>query len=228
MKIERNTNTSRMLTLFLVMASLPAWPQAAKDANQRYRTKEGRAQVAQTLGSEARDAEQRPDELVARMQVKSGMTVADIGTGVGYMLPHLSKAVGASGKVLAEDIFPDFLAKARARAEENHLMNVGFIQGNERDPMLPANSLDVALILDAFHHFDYPAEMCATIRGALKNDGRLVIVEYHKSRFQGAQANHIRFTDKELTKEVEGYGFELVSSEDFNPGVQFISIFRKK
>ena len=67
----------------------------ATDANQRYQTAEGRKAIAANLGSPERDATERPQELIDAMALKPGMTVADIGTGVGYMLPYLSRAVGA-------------------------------------------------------------------------------------------------------------------------------------
>jgi predicted methyltransferase len=71
--------------------------QVATDANQRYQTPEGRKAIAAGLGSAGRDATERPQELVDQMHLKPGMTVADIGTGVGYMLPYLSRAVGPVG-----------------------------------------------------------------------------------------------------------------------------------
>src|ERR1700693_4620663 len=85
-----------------------AFGQVAQKANERYQTEEGRSAVAKGLSSADRDKLERPAELVKSIGVKPGMTVADVGTGVGYMLPHLSAAVGPQGKVLGEDIFDDF------------------------------------------------------------------------------------------------------------------------
>src|SRR5438309_1792768 len=75
--------------------------QVAEQANQGYKTKEGRANVAKVLSAADRDQKQKPKELVEAMSLKPGMVVADIGTGVGYMLPFLSEAVGPGGRVLA-------------------------------------------------------------------------------------------------------------------------------
>ena len=98
----------RILALVIAAAGL-ALPQAADYANQRYRTKEGREAMAKTLGSHDREQTQKPEELVAALKIAPGNTVADIGTGVGFMLPYLTQAAGPKGKVVAEDIFPDFL-----------------------------------------------------------------------------------------------------------------------
>src|SRR6185369_10269718 len=154
--------------------------QVADKANAGYKTPEGRDRVAQTLIAPDRDAKQKPEELVHAMGLQPGMVVADIGTGAGYMLPYLSRAVGPKGRVVAEDIQDDFLKKASAKAETDRLDNIHFIKGNESDPMLPDASVDVALALDSYNHYDSPEKMLAGIRRGLKPGGRLVIVEYYK------------------------------------------------
>src|SRR4051794_39493095 len=138
--------------VLIVPAAIAVWGQVATDANERYQTPQGREAVAKGLGATDRDARQKPVELVKEMAIQPGMTVADIGTGVGYMLPFLSQAVGSQGRVLAEDIFDDFLGKAKAHAAETKLTNVTFVKGSVRSPQLPAASVDVALALDSYHH----------------------------------------------------------------------------
>jgi SAM-dependent methyltransferase len=210
---------------FLLSGAL-AIGQLAEHANKRYQTEEGRRSIAATLGAHDRDARQRPRELVEKLNIAPGMTVADIGTGVGYMIPFLKAAVGAEGKVIAEDIFPDFLEKARERASQDGRANVEFILGTERDPKLPPATADLALVLDAYHHFDYPEQMLAGIAKGLKPEGRLAIVEFHPEGFRDPK--HIRMGQQELIREVEKAGFTLLSVEDFLPNVQYLAIFRKK
>jgi ubiquinone/menaquinone biosynthesis C-methylase UbiE len=158
------------------------------------------------------------------------MTVADIGTGVGYMLPFLSQAVGTGGHVVAEDIFDDFLAKAKTHSAEAKLANVTFVKGTEHGPQLPAASVDVALALDSYHHYNYPADMLAGIRSALKPGGRLVIVEFYKSKeaMPGGNAlEHIRLNKDDLIHEVESNGFKLLSARDHIPNSQYMAVFEK-
>jgi ubiquinone/menaquinone biosynthesis C-methylase UbiE len=219
----------------IVLAALAvcvAFGQVAKKANERYQTEQGRADVAKGLAGADRDKRQRPDELVQAIGVRPGMTVADIGTGVGYMLPHLSAAVGPNGTVVAEDIFDDFLAKARAATQQAGLTNVEFVKGTEHNARLPAGKVDVILALDSYHHYDYPQDMLASFKAALKPDGRLAIVEYYKR--EGAMGGgssaltHIRLDDADVVKEVEGAGFALVEEHEHIPKSQYVALFRVK
>ena len=209
------------------------WAQAAPDANRAYQTKEGRAGIAAALDRSDRDARQRPQELVAELGIQPGSTVVDLGTGPGYMLPFLSRAVGKKGKVIAEDIQSDFLDPARAKAKQEKLSNVEFVLGSGTDPHLAESSADFILILDAYHHFDYPDRMLASLRRALRDGGRLGIVEYHKKR--GAMEGdpdralqHIRLDADGVVKEVEAGGFRLLSRKDHIPDSQYIAIFEKR
>lgn len=215
------------LALFTGLTAAVLFGQTAKQANDRYATPESRSKIAASLTAKDRDARQRPQELVAQLGIRKGMTVADIGTGAGYMLPWLSEAVGPGGRVLAEDIFPDFLATARTNAAA--LRNVDFIHGSETDVKLPAGSVDLALVLDAYHHFDHPKEVLASLRSALKPGGRVAIVEYHRKPNAMAGGNamqHIRATREEFVREIESYGFRALEVKDFTPDVQWLGIFQ--
>ena len=213
-----------------VIATCGLFAQVAAQANSGYKTEDQRKNVANTLADPARDEKQKPAELMRYMGLQPGMTVADVGTGVGYMLPFLSRRVGPDGKVLAEDIFDDFLASAKQRAENQKLANVTFIKGTDTDPMLPEGAVDMVLVLDVYHHFDYPEKMLAAIHKSLKPEGRLVIVEYYKrsEAMPGGRAiTHIRLDMPELIKEVEANRFHLLSEKEHIPNSQYILVLRK-
>ena len=202
--------------------------QVADKANRNYKTESGREAVARGLSDPQRDARQKPGELVAAMRLRPGMTVADIGTGTGYMLPWLSAAVGPGGTVLAEDVYDDFLATARSHAQAAGLTNVKFINGSTTDAKLAQGSVDAILALDSYHHYDYPQRMLASFRRALKPDGRLVIVEYYRRTKAMADAmNHIRLDAPDLIREVEANQFKLLDRRDHIPEVQYMVTFAK-
>lgn len=216
-----------MRRLIAVLAvCLTSYAQVATRANEHYRTRDDRARMARNLDGPNRDERQKPKELINALALAPGSTVADLGTGVGYMLPFLSKAVGPAGRVLAEDIYADFLEQARQKAEREKLSNVTFIQGTETDPGLPENSLDVVLALDAYHHFNYPEGMLSAVRKSLRDSGRFVVVDYYKSGF--GDPNHIRLDKDGVVREIEANGFALVSDRDHIPGKQFMLVLKKK
>ena len=219
----------RIAAVIFCCAALGA--QVAKEANSRYQTHEGRDGVARGLAAPDRDERQKPRELIEAMTIKPGMSVVDIGTGVGYMLPFLSHAVGPGGRVFGEDIFDDFLDQAKQRVQREKLENVTFVKGTERDPMLPAGSVDIALALDSYHHYDYPAEMLAGIHRALKPGGHLVLVEYYKSKNampNGNALQHIRLDKPDVVKEIESNHFKLLSQHDHVKGSQYLAVFEKQ
>lgn len=210
--------------LLATLAAAAALAQVAQDANRGYQTEQGRANVAKSLVGSTRDEEQKPKQLIADMALRPGSTVADVGTGAGYMLPYLSQAVGASGKVLAEDIFPDFLDKARQRAAEFHLSNVEFIQGAERDPHLPPASLDAVLMLEVYHHLNYPGDLLHHLAEAMKPGARFFLVDFHKRPGD----NHIRIDKDDVIREVTSNGFRLVSESERASDHQYMAVFEKK
>jgi ubiquinone/menaquinone biosynthesis C-methylase UbiE len=202
--------------------------QVAEKANEGYKTPEARRGMIGALTDPTRDARQRPRELVAALGIRPGMTVIDFGSGPGYMLPHLSEAVGSQGQVISQDIFPDFLAEARKRTAG--LKNVSFVQGNAKESKLSAKSADLILVLDVYHHLDYPQETLAQLRAALKPGGRLAIVEYHKNdvAMNGRAKEHVRLAESDAVAEIEANGFRLKSKSDFVPQVQWLGMFEAK
>ncbi|MBI3693609.1 MAG: methyltransferase domain-containing protein [Acidobacteria bacterium] len=219
----------RSCLLFVLLAGW-AHAQVAVEANKDYQTAEGRARIAKTLEDPHRAERMKPKEMVAALEIQPGGTVADVGTGVGAMLEYLVEAVGPSGRVIAEDIAQDFLDKAKTRIEANKWANVTTVLGTEKTTNLPAGEVDLVFILDAYHHFNYPAEMLGSIARGLKKDGRLALADFYRSR-RGAQdkdmSKHVRADRDEVIKEVEDNGFKLLSYKDQGTS-QYLLLFRKK
>jgi arsenite methyltransferase len=220
----------KRLTLFLFLAAA-VWAQVAGNANKQYQTHEGRESIAKGLGDPARDEKQKPRELIEAMDLKPGMTIADVGTGVGYMIPFLSRAVGPNGKVYAEDIQTDFLDKAKEKTKLSNVTNATFILGTAENAKLPGDTLNAVLILDVYHHFDYPDQMLAGIHDSLLNGGRMYIVDYYRSQKSmpnGRALEHIRLDRDEVIQEIQANGFKLAWKKDHIPEVQYMLAFDKK
>ncbi len=145
-------------------------------------------EIAMVMGHEAagwldrpeREKEEAPDKVIEALKIRPGDVVADVGAGSGYFSFRLAKAVGAKGKVLAVDIQPEMLALIRQRAKARDIDNIELILGKEKDPQLPADGVDLILMVDVYHEFEFPFEMTEAMVKALKPGGRLVFVEYRK------------------------------------------------
>lgn len=223
-------HTAAALLAATVLATT-AFAQVAEKANAGYKTEEDRARVARNLDNPDRVERQKPVELLESIGIKPGETIADIGTGVGFMLPYMIDAVGPSGHVYAEDIQDDFLAKAKQKAKDGGWKNITFVKGDPNDVKLPANSLDLAFILDVYHHINYPDKTMATVYKALKPGGRLALIDFYRSRehprmSEERRKNHIRLDRDGFRKEVEAAGFKFDRTFDHLP-YQYVLLFKK-
>ena len=115
-----------------------------------------------------RDAAGESDQLIRLLGIKSGMTVADIGAGSGYYVVRLSPIVGASGRVIAEDVMPEYLPRLRKRVRGLGLQNVTISLGEPHDPRLPADSVDVAILVHMYHEIAQPYALLYNLVPALK------------------------------------------------------------
>jgi len=131
---------------------------------------------AQDTGK-ARDTWQRPAEVMDALGVSQGSVVADIGAGNGYFSFHLADRVGPAGRVYAVEINENDLGQIEQRARKERLSQIEGVLGVTNDPRLPAESLDAALVVNAYHEMrDYDAMLAALFR-ALKPGGRLAIID---------------------------------------------------
>jgi ubiquinone/menaquinone biosynthesis C-methylase UbiE len=214
-----------------VLALLPeAASQVAQKANEEYRTATARSKAAFEMEHPNRTSIERSADLAASLGIRPGDVVADVGTGAGYFLRYLVAAVGEQGRVLAEDIHPDFLRLVRRKITENRWKNVTAVLGTEKDPRLPAASLDVVLILDTYHHLDYPNEVLTALRRALKPGGRLIIVDFYRSRKHPGAADadlktHVRADRDQVIGEVTANKFRLERTFDHLPH-EYVAVFR--
>ena len=135
-------------------------------------------QGASWLDRPEREREEKPSLTIGALKVSPGQVVADIGAGTGVFTFLLSQEVGVKGRVLAVDIQPEMIQILGQRIRERGVSNVEMILGEEKDPKLPAGSLDLVLMVDVYHEFAYPWEMMQAICRGLKPGGRVAFVEY--------------------------------------------------
>jgi predicted methyltransferase len=162
--------------------------------------------------SEEREPYARRHEIVAALELKPGMIVADIGAGTGLFTRLMAEKVGTSGKVYAVDIAPEFLAHIAADAKKNKRPQVVTVRGSQDTTNLPRASVDVAFMSDVYHHLERPESVLASLRDAIKPGGKLVVVEF--DRVEGKSApfvlKHVRAGRNIFIKEIESAGFKRI------------------
>ncbi len=180
------------------------------------------AQTMHYLGAPwlTRDSREREEDcktMLAALHVKPGDVVCDLGCGNGFYTLKLAKLAGDKGKVVAVDIQREMLELLKDRAAEEKITNIEPVLGTTTDPKLPANSIDLMLLVDVYHEFSNPEEMLAAIRKSLKPGGRVALAE-----FRGEDPNvpikplH-KMSKAQIMKEFPPNGFKLVEQFDKLP-----------
>ncbi len=172
-----------------------------------------------------RETKELPNRVVRALELENDDVVADIGAGTGYFTFRLAPHV-PEGKVLAVDIEKDMLAIINERAARRGVDNVVPVMGTVRNPGLPSDSVDVALIVFTYTQFSHPREMMLNIRNALKPGGRVVLVEYRGEDPTIPVASVYKITDQQARTEMAAAGLEWRETRDILPQHHFI-VFQK-
>ncbi|MGA3239186.1 MAG: class I SAM-dependent methyltransferase [Bryobacteraceae bacterium] len=185
------------------------------------------ADGADWLSRSERDEEEQPRLAIDALNIPEGATVADIGAGSGYITALLARRVGPRGKVYANDIQVRMLDLLRRYIAQQKLTNVEPVLGAVDDPKLPANTIDLALMVDVYHEFSEPQKMLRGIRRALKADGRMALIEYRGEDPSIPIRPEHKMTVVQVRAEIEPEEFRFVKTIETLPR-QHIIIFVKQ
>jgi ubiquinone/menaquinone biosynthesis C-methylase UbiE len=174
-----------------------------------------------------REDEEAPSKALDELGLKPGMVVADIGAGSGYYSVRMAKRVGATGRVYATDIQQGMLDIIDRRIRAEHLDNITTVLGGFDDPRLPANSLDLAIMVDVYHELQSPQAFLQKLRGTLKPGGRLVLLEFRKEDPNIPILQVHKMSVAEVKMELEAEGFALEKTIETLPW-QHILVLRVK
>lgn len=172
-----------------------------------------------------REQEERTDLLADALELKPTDVVADIGAGTGYFSFRLARLV-PQGKVLAVDIQPEMIDYLNAGKRKAKTPNVEPVLGTITDPKLPANGVDLALLVDAYHEFSNPREMIDNVVKSLRPGGRVVLVEYRAEDPNVPIKEHHKMSEAQAAKEMKAAGLRLLKNDKRLPQ-QHILIFGK-
>ena len=181
---------------------------------------------AEWLERPERDREEGTAKVVPLLKLKRTDVVADIGAGTGYFSFRLSHEV-PEGKVYAVDVQPEMLDKIRARVKTSKVRNIEVVHGSIASPRLPSNTIDLMLVVDAYHEFALPREMAAAMAWSLKPGGRLALVEYRGEDPKVPIKTLHKMTVEQARKEMAVAGLRFVSVDSESLPWQHLMIFEK-
>jgi ubiquinone/menaquinone biosynthesis C-methylase UbiE len=192
-------------------------------------------EIAHVMGHEAaswlerpeREQEENSSRLIEELDLRPGQVVADIGAGTGYYSRRLAAKVGPAGKVLAVDIQPEMLDLLRREAVRTGLKNINPILGTTTDPKLPPNSVDLVLLVDVYHEFDFPWEMMQGISKALKPGGKVAFVEFRGEDPKVPIKPLHKMSEAQIRNEAEVHSLEWVETKRALPW-QHLVLFQRK
>src|SRR6516225_11625387 len=167
---------------------------------------------AKEFDDPARDAWQKPDELLDALHLERTARVADLGAGTGYFSARIAKRV-PNGKLFAVDIEPDMVRYLRERAQREHLSVLVPVLATAESSNLP-EPVDLILVVDTYHHIDHRIAYFARLRESLRPNGRLAIVDFKSDSPNGPPPEH-RISPEKVTAELAAAGYLPVASHQF-------------
>jgi arsenite methyltransferase len=167
------------MLLLVPLAFQDSYGQRSKEQIEKIH-QDPKAYIAM-LENPQRDAEQKPDEVIAALDLKAGETLADIGAGSGYFSFRFARKLGDSGRVYAVDINSDMILYMNRYIRDKKVKNVTTILSAPDDPLLQDASINRFFICDTWHHIQNRPQYIALMKKMLKPGGQIIIVDYKRS-----------------------------------------------
>jgi len=164
------------------------------------------------MNDPARDAWQKPNQVVERLDIEPGARVADLGAGGGYFTWYLAEAVGPQGKVYAVEIDETALAIIEKEMKSRRVTNVVLIRAEPDDARLP-EPVDLVFSCDTYHHMEDRIAYFRSLARYLKHDGKVAILDFYAEGFFSGLLGH-GTTKEEVRREMESAGYRLAADYD--------------
>ena len=198
-----------------------------RDMHEMHRLHQDPKAYIAMLDDPARDAYQKPHEVMTALNLTPGEVVADIGAGSGYFTFRLAHRVGEAGRVYAVDVSPDMIVHLNRRVRDLQVKNVVTILSAPDDPLLADASIDRFFICDTWHHIDNHTHYLTLLKKMLKPGGQVVMIEFKKAETPVGPPMEMRIDRADLLKEMEANGLKLAAEHTFLPH-QYFLVFAAK
>jgi SAM-dependent methyltransferase len=228
-RIARPLTAGVIVGLLACAVSATGAPARAADSGRdQYQNPRDTAAYIAAQEDPARDTWQKPEQILDALSLRPGQTVCDIGAGPGYFTLRAARRVGESGHVFAVDVDPRILDALRERIDRAKLDNVTPVLGLGRDPLLPAGTCDLILVIDVYHHFpDRPAYLRRLVR-ALRAGGRLAAVDWHKRETPIGPPQEHRVSREEFLADAARAGLRIAAEPAFLVNQYFVIMERAR
>jgi ubiquinone/menaquinone biosynthesis C-methylase UbiE len=213
---------SPLLAFALAFAAATAVAQPPAPPHEMHRRHADPQAYIASLDDPARDAYQKPDEVLAALALREGEVVADIGAGSGYFTVRFARAVGGKGRVYAVDVSPDMIRHLNRRVRDEGLGNVVTMLSDPDDPLLPDASVDRFVVVDTWHHIEDQAEYLALMKRMLRPGGQVVMIDFQKRELPVGPPVSMKIAREDLVKQMEAAGFHLAAEHGFLPYQYFL------
>ncbi len=173
-----------------------------------------------------REKEEQTSLLIENMNIQSNDAIADIGAGSGYHVFKMA-ALADDGMIYAVDIQSEMLQAIKLKQQQKNIQNIKLVKGDEQTTNLPVNSIDKVLMVDVYHEFSHPKEMLQSIHTALRDNGKVYLIEYRMEDPKVPIKTIHKMSEAQAKKELEANGFELIKNIENLPW-QHCLVFEKK
>ena len=213
-----------LLSLAIACCVLSTTAFAAED-HQAHRRPADIKQYLEQLDSEERDQHQKPRQVIEALNLKPGLTVADLGSGSGYFTRRFIEAVTETGKVYAVDVEPEMLKYAEESVVHMHRSYTAeFILARPDSPKLPYESIDLLFVCNTYHHLDERTKYFSDAQSSLKPGGRVAIIDFYHDERSGELGfpKHHLVSRETVIAELTGARYKLVREHHFLPKQYFL------
>lgn len=241
----------RLFAVILVSVCLPAIAAAQESSvrpgiNDNYEKATVEQKIKQFERAN-RDVVQKKDDILEICELKSGMDVADVGAGTGLFTRLFAEKVKSAdnvkpdntadpnekakpdGTVYAVDITRKFVEHIEKTCREQNIENVVGVVCPPDSTKLEPNSVDLIFTCNTYHHLEYPHKVLASMHAALRNGGRLIVIDFKKDEEASPKwvMEHVRAGRKTVTKEITEAGFKFIDAPPLMK-MQYVLRFEKK
>ena len=166
-----------------------------------------------------RDAAGEAERVMDRLGIEPGVRVADIGAGDGYYAVRLVRRLGPGATLYATDVETKYLAQLGERLQREGVSGVTLVLGAPRDPRLPPQSIDVAILSHVYHEIENPYEFLYRLQPALGPGGRLGIIETDRpTEKHGTPPTLLRC-------ELAAVGYQEIDFVPLTPAEGYLAVF---